>query len=103
MCFATGVEPTNERPRTSGWSSSASTATRSPWTTLKTPFGSFTSSIISATSDSDIGTCSEGLTTYVSPQATAYGQNQNGTMAGKLNGQTAAKTPSGVRMTSSSI
>ena len=37
--FAIGVEPTKLTPATSGWSSSASTATLSPWTTLKTPSG----------------------------------------------------------------
>jgi hypothetical protein len=32
---------------------------------------------------------------YVLPVATAYGQNQNAIMNGKLNGVIAAKTPSG--------
>ena len=43
------------------------------------------------------GTCSEGLSTNVLPQATAKGRNQNGTIAGKLNGQIAPNTPIGWR------
>ena len=41
------------------------------------------------------GTCSEGLSTNVFPQAMANGRNQNGTIAGKLNGTIAAHTPTG--------
>src|SRR5680860_1874076 len=43
------------------------------------------------------GVCSEGLSTWVLPAAIAYGQNQNGTMAGKLKGATQPNTPKGCR------
>ena len=46
------------------------------------------------------GTCSDGFRTKVLPQAIANGRNQNGTIAGKLNGQMAAHTPTGWRMVS---
>src|SRR5438552_195118 len=49
------------------------------------------------------GTSSDGLTTKVLPVARAYGMNQNGTMAGKLNGAIIANTPIGTRRTSASI
>jgi len=42
-----------------------------------------------------IGTFSEGLIMYAFPQAIAYGRYQNGIMAGKLNGQIVAHTPTG--------
>ena len=34
-----GTEPVSETLATSGWSTSAAPTSRSPWTTLKTPFG----------------------------------------------------------------
>ena len=40
---------------------------------------------------------------YVFPHPIANGQNQVGTIAGKLNGATQKKTPSGCLMTISSI
>ena len=49
------------------------------------------------------GTCSEGLSTNVFPHPIANGRNQNGTMAGKLNGTIAAHTPTGWRMVSASM
>ena len=49
------------------------------------------------------GTCSDGLSTNVLPQATAKGRNQSGTIAGKLNGAMAAHTPIGCRMTVQSM
>ena len=48
------------------------------------------------------GTCSEGFSTNVLPQAMAKGRNQNGTIAGKLKGTTAAHTPTGWRIVSQS-
>ena len=51
----------------------------------------------------DSGTCSEGLHTKVFPHATANGKNHIGTMAGKLNGAMAQKTPSGWRTDSQSM
>ena len=49
------------------------------------------------------GTCSLGLRMNALPVAIAYGQNQQGTIAGKLNGVTAANTPSGWRTYSQSM
>ncbi len=49
------------------------------------------------------GTSSDGFTTNVLPVATANGRNQSGTIAGKLNGAIAPKTPIGWRWTSQSI
>ena len=97
MYFAIGVEPTNETAFTSGWTSSASTASLSPWTTLNTPSGSPASRSSSAIrSDSD-GTRSEGFSTKVLPQAIATGNIHIGTIAGKLNGVMPAQTPTGSR------
>ena len=50
-----------------------------------------------------MGTCSDGFSTKVLPQASANGANHHGTIAGKLNGQIAAQTPTGWRMVSASI
>ena len=49
-----------------------------------------------------IGTCSEGFSTNVLPQAIANGRNHIGTIAGKLNGTIAAQTPTGWRTVSQS-
>ena len=92
-----GVEPTNEIAATSGWSSSASTATLSPCTTLNTPSGRPASAQSSASSIEADGSRSLGLRTKVFPQAIATGNIHIGTMAGKLNGVMPATTPSGCR------
>src|SRR2546425_11475052 len=42
-----------------------------------------------------VGSCSDGFAIQQFPVATAYGQNQNCTMTGKLNGLIPANTPSG--------
>ena len=42
-----------------------------------------------------VGSCSEGFSTKVLPQAMASGYIHNGTMAGKLNGVMPAHTPTG--------
>ena len=49
------------------------------------------------------GTCSDGFKTNVFPHAIANGKNQNGTIAGKLNGTIAAHTPTGWRIVSASM
>src|SRR3954462_5744241 len=98
MYFATGVEPTNLSASTSGWSSSASTATLSPWTTLKTPSGSPASSGSSAMRSDADGTFSDGFSTNVFPQAIAGANIHMGTIAGKLNGVIPATTPTGWRI-----
>ena len=83
---AIGVEPTNETAAMSGWSSIASTATLSPWTTLNTPSGSPASAYSSATRVDADGSRSDGLSTNVLPHAIAIGCIHIGTMTGKLNG-----------------
>ena len=97
MCLATGEEPTNETALTLGWASSASTHSRPPWTTLRTPLGSPAFSRSSARRRAVSGTFSLGLRTNVLPQAIASGNIHSGTIAGKLNGVIPAQTPSGWR------
>ena len=82
----------------SGCSSSASTATLSPWTTLKTPSGTPASASSSAVSIDADGSFSDGLSTNVLPQASAGAHIHIGTIAGKLNGVIPATTPSGWRI-----
>ena len=82
----------------SGWSSSASTATLSPWTTLKTPSGTPASASSSAVSTDADGSFSDGLRTNVFPHASAGAHIHMGTIAGKLNGVIPATTPSGWRI-----
>ena len=87
------MEPTNETALTLGCVSSASTASLSPCTTLRTPSGrpaSFHSAATALTAD---GSFSLGLMTTALPQAMATGTNHSGTMAGKLNGLMTATTP----------
>ena len=95
---AIGVEPTKLTARTSGWPSSASTASLSPCTTLNTPSGSPASAHSRASSKDADGSFSDGFSTNVFPQAIAIGNIHIGTMAGKLNGVMPATTPSGCRM-----
>src|SRR3954452_1619312 len=98
MYRAIGVDPTNDRAETSGCSRSASTATLSPCTTLKTPSGrpaSFKSSAVKIDAD---GSFSDGFSTNVLPQAIAGAHIHIGTMAGKLNGVIPATTPTGWRI-----
>src|SRR6058998_3257426 len=98
MYFATGVEPTNEIAATSGCSSTASTATLSPWTTLKTPSGRPASLSSSAVKTEAEGSFSDGFRTNVFPHAIAGAHIHMGTIAGKLNGVIPATTPSGWRI-----
>ena len=94
---AIGVEPTKLTARTSGCSSSASTATLSPCTTLNTPSGSPASASHSATRSDADGSRSDGFSTNVLPHAIDTGHIHIGTMAGKLNGVMPAHTPRGWR------
>src|SRR5581483_2391478 len=96
--FAIGVEPTNEIATTSGCSSNASTATLSPWTTLKTPSGTPASFSSSAVKTDAEGSFSDGFSTNVLPHASAGAHIHIGTIAGKLNGVMPATTPSGWRI-----
>ncbi len=83
---------------TSGWVSSASTATLSPCTTLNTPSGRPASFHSSAMKLAALGSFSLGLTITVLPAAIAIGKNHIGTIAGKLNGEMMPTTPSGLRI-----
>src|SRR3954447_25502965 len=96
------VDPTKDTALTSGCSSSRSTATLSPWATLKTPSGSPASFHSSAIQIAAEGSCSLGLRTTVLPVAIAMGKNHMGTIAGKLNGLITATGPSGWRMENTS-
>ena len=93
--LAIGVEPTKLTAATSGCSRSASTATLSPCTTLKTPSGRPASAHSSARIRDADGSFSLGLRTNVLPQAIATGNIHIGTIAGKLNGVTPLTTPNG--------
>ena len=98
MYRAIGVEPTKLTAATSGCSRSPSTATLSPWTTLKTPSGRPASLSSSADQSDADGSFSDGLRTNVLPQAIAGAHIHIGTIAGKLNGVIPATTPSGWRI-----
>ncbi|MFT3764146.1 MAG: hypothetical protein QM820_01295 [Minicystis sp.] len=97
MYCAIGVDPTKLTAPTSGCARSRSTATLSPWTTLKTPSGrpAFCSS--SAQKLVTEGSRSEGFSTNALPQASATGYIHIGTIAGKLKGVMPATTPIGWR------
>src|SRR5919201_6229197 len=98
MYFAIGVEPTKEIAATWGCSRSASTAILSPWTTLKTPWGTPASFSSSAVKSEAEGSFSDGFRTKVLPQAIAGAHIHIGTIAGKLKGVMPATTPSGWRI-----
>ena len=98
MYRAIGVEPTKLTAATSGWSSSASTASLSPWTTVNTPSGRPASCHSSARNSAADGSFSLGLSTNALPQAIALAHIHSGTIAGKLNGVMPATTPSGWRI-----
>src|SRR6185369_18010916 len=95
MCLATGDEPTNEIAFTFGWVRSASTDSRPPGTTFKTPFGNPAFSNNSIMSNAVSGTFSLGFSTNVLPQTRASGNIHIGTIAGKLNGVIPTHTPNG--------
>src|SRR5215470_9321184 len=98
MYLATGVEPTKLTAMTTGWVSSASTASLPPCTTLNTPSGNPASASSSASLTDADGSFSDGLSTKVLPAAIAIGNIHIGTIAGKLKGVTPATTPSGWRI-----
>ena len=100
---ATGALPTNETASMPGWSRMPSTTSRPPLTRLTTPSGRSSESRTSKASCWVSGTCSDGFSTKVLPHAIANGRNQNGTIAGKLNGTIAAQTPTGWRIVSASM
>src|SRR5688572_1550928 len=92
-----GVEPTKDTALMPGWVRIASTASLSPWTTLKTPSGSPASFSNSAIITAGDGSFSDGLRMNVLPQPSATGNIHSGTMTGKLNGVMPAQTPTGWR------
>ena len=75
-----------------------STASLSPWTTLKTPSGRPDCCSSSAIRIDALGSRSLGFRMKQLPQASASGAIHSGTIAGKLNGVMPATTPSGWRM-----
>ena len=98
MYSAIADEPTKPIAWTRGSVSSASTASLSPLTTLRTPSGSpalMNSSAIRIGTD---GSRSDGLRMKALPQAMAGAHFHSGIMAGKLNGVMPATTPSGWRI-----
>src|SRR5712692_5085666 len=98
MYRAIGVEPTKLTALMSGCSRIASTATLSPWTTLKTPSGTPASLSSWAVRIDGYGSFSDGFSTNVLPQASAGAHIHMGTIAGKLKGVIPAQTPSGWRI-----
>src|SRR5437773_5177217 len=88
---AVAERPTTDTPATSGLARNSSATTRSPLTRLNTPFGKPQRSMYSVSICMVQGTSSDGLTRKVLPVARAYGTNQKGTMAGKLNGAIIAR------------
>ncbi len=92
---AMGVDPTNEIARTSGCVSSPSTASLSPFSTVKTPSGRPARFHSSAIQMAALGSFSLGVRITVLPAAIAMGKNHIGTIAGKLNGEIIPTTPSG--------
>src|ERR1700686_1058788 len=97
MYFAIGVEPTKLIASTIGCIKSASTATLSPCTTLKTPSGRPASFQSCATNTATEGSRSDGLRTNEFPAAIAGANIHAGTIIGKLNGVIPAQTPTGWR------
>jgi hypothetical protein len=92
------VEPTKDTALIVGCSRMASTATLSPWITLKTPSGTPASFSSSARKIDADGSFSDGFRMNVLPQAIALPNIHIGTIAGKLNGVIPATTPSGCRI-----
>src|SRR5665647_1163992 len=98
MYFAIGVEPTKLTAAMSGWASSASTASLSPWITVKTPSGRPASFHICARKSDAEGSFSLGFRMKALPQAMALAHIHSGTITGKLNGVMPATTPRGCRI-----
>jgi hypothetical protein len=92
------VEPTKDTALMSGEVSRPSTATLSPFRTVKTPSGRPASAHSRASHNAAEGTFSLGLSTTVLPAAMASGKNHIGTIAGKLNGLITATGPRGWRI-----
>ena len=79
----------------SGWVSRAFTWSLPPWMICRTPSGAPASTNSSVSRFGVIGSCSDGFSTNVLPQATASGNIHRGIMAGKLKGVMPAHTPKG--------
>ena len=76
-----------------GFSNIASTATLSPLTTCKTPFGNPASSMSSVSIIGTEGSLSDGFKIKAFPQAIAGANIHIGIIAGKLNGVIPPQTP----------
>ena len=79
----------------SGWSHSMSATSGPPWITLSTPGGTPASCASSTRRMVELGSCSEGLSMKVLPQAIAMGNMKQGSITGKLKAVMPAPTPSG--------
>src|SRR3974390_2449759 len=97
MYSAIADDPTKPIAMTRGSVSRVSTASLSPFTTLRIPGGSPASINNSAILIGTDGSRSDGLSQNAVPQATAGAAFHSGIMAGKLNGVIPATTPSGWR------
>jgi hypothetical protein len=89
------VDPTKLTAAIPEWSHSASTVSRPPCTTWKTPSGNPASRSSSAIRPAESGTSSDGFKIMQLPSAIALGIDQFGTIFGKLNGVIDATTPTG--------
>src|SRR5690606_239719 len=95
-------------PRTAGFDTSSSptsaTLSREHVTTLKTPFGTPASSMISARmSPPATGVSSDGFRTTALPTASATANPRDDRITGKFHGEITATTPSGSRTTRLSL
>mmetsp|Transcript_8533 Transcript_8533/g.26568 ORF Transcript_8533/g.26568 Transcript_8533/m.26568 type:complete len:241 (-) Transcript_8533:460-1182(-) len=95
MCSPAALPPTKEMARIGSESQMKLTASWPPWMTLTTPAGTPASRASLASFMPVSGTRSDGFITMVLPHVMAIGNIQSGIMAGKLNGQMPAVTPSG--------
>src|SRR5665647_3975595 len=84
MYFAIGVEPTKLTAAMSLWVNSASTASLSPWTTVKTPSGRPASFHICARKSEAEGSFSLGFRMKALPQAMALAHIHSGTITGTV-------------------
>ena len=89
--------PTNEIALISSWVHKCSTVGRAPWTTCNKLGGNPASAVNWASNNAQPGVCSDGFKRKAFPAVIASGNIHKGIIAGKLNGQMPAHTPSGKR------
>ena len=91
----TSVEPVKATLSTPSWAASAAPASPNPVTMLTTPAGSPASSISSPSRSAESGVCSAGLSTTVTPAASAGPSFQAAISSGKFHGMICPTTPTG--------